>query len=75
MLALGQRRDPRQVGIGRQLGEVLLEVIRRHRRIDVAVLELHRHLVLVMHDQRVEDFLAFAQIQRHGPLRVGQLLA
>ena len=45
VLTLGQRCDLGQVGVWRLPGEVLLEVIGRDRRIDVAVLDLHRYAI------------------------------
>lgn len=75
MLALGERRHLGQVGIGRLPGEILLEVVRRHRGVHVAVLDLHRDIVLVVHDQRVEHPLAFAHVQCQGALGAGDLLA
>ena len=63
VLALGQWRDLRKVRIGRLLGEVLLEVVRGDLGIDVAIFDLHRHAVLVVHDQRMEHPLAFAHVQ------------
>lgn len=68
MLAFGERCNLRQVGVRRLQGKVLPEVVRSDLGVHEAVLDLHRDVVLVMHDQRVKDPLAFAHVQRQGTL-------
>src|SRR3546814_12983544 len=55
VLALSQRRNLVQVGVGRLQGEVLFKVVRRYQGIDETVLDLHGDVVLEMHDQRSEE--------------------
>ncbi|MNL02852.1 hypothetical protein D3C87_1233730 [compost metagenome] len=73
MLTFCQRRDLIQIGVGRLQGEVLLEVVRRHQRIDETVFDLHRNIVFEMHDQRMEHLLPFAHVQGQGALGTGGL--
>ena len=65
----GARHD--QEAVRRPRGEILVEVARRHRRVDPALLELDRLAVLLVHDRRVEDGVAGLQAERRGDLLVG----
>ncbi|CCD17543.1 unnamed protein product [Trypanosoma congolense IL3000] len=75
MLTLSQRRDLVQIGIRGLLGEVLLQVFRRDQSVDETVFDLHRNVVLVMHDQRVEHPPAFAHFQGDGALGTSSFFA
>ncbi len=75
MLALGQRCDLVQIGVGGLLGEILLQVFRRDQGVDEAVFDLHRDIVFKVNDQRVEYPSAFTHFQGDGALGTGCLFA
>ncbi len=50
--------------MGRGGGVVLMQIVRDHCGIDAAIFDLHRHLVFVMHHQRVKDAGAFRDAER-----------
>ncbi|MNI93252.1 hypothetical protein D3C73_1511720 [compost metagenome] len=58
VLACGQRGGLRQVDIRRDAIEILQHVVGGDQRIDAAVFHLHRQVVFIMHDLRIEQLLA-----------------
>src|SRR5277367_2796615 len=71
VLRLLQRRYMDQVVVGRCPAEVHVEVAGRERRRDVAVLELHRPVILEMHDQRAVQLATGRHAEVCGELGVG----
>ncbi|MNI94928.1 hypothetical protein D3C73_1531100 [compost metagenome] len=75
MLTFGQRSDLGKIRIRRLSHEILPQIIRSHCRVYVAILQLHRHIILVVHDQRMKHPLPFAHFQRQGVFSANPLLA
>ncbi|MNC65813.1 hypothetical protein D3C75_1161400 [compost metagenome] len=57
VLAFGQRGQLNQIGVRRDLGKVLLQIGGCDLGIDEALFDLHRHIIFVMHDNRMEQAL------------------
>ena len=70
LLRLLQRRYRCQVSAGRNTFEILCQAVGREVGHDVAVLELDRNVVIVMHDDRMEDPGARRKLEEvRNPLR------
>ncbi len=54
LLGARNRRDTTQIGIRRDLPEVLIEIGGRQFRMDETILELNRQVVFLVHDDRVK---------------------
>ncbi|MNI56430.1 hypothetical protein D3C73_1114300 [compost metagenome] len=66
VFAFGQRGQLDQIGVGRDLGKVLLQVSGCDLGIDEAFFNLHRHAILVVHHHRMEQALDPLQGEGHG---------
>ncbi len=75
VLTFRQRCNLVQVGIGRLLGEVLLQIFRSDQGVDETVFDLHGNVIFEMHDQRMKHPPAFAHFQGNSALGTGRFFA